>query len=131
MEYDTELSGSKYDLIFAYVLTLDELKETVLGTVEQKRLNPDGYLYIAYPKIGNKRYGTSVHRDEIFPSLGVDDGNGYVGDSTIKFARMVKLDETFTVVGSKMTPKGKARLRLRTAGNSPIMRRSFQRWRAI
>lgn len=107
--YDTELSERKYDLIFAYVLTIDELKEAVLDAVKQERLNPGGYLYIAYPKIGNKRYGTSVHRDEIFPSLGVDDGNGYVGDSTIKFARMVKLDETFTVVGLKNDAKGKGK----------------------
>lgn len=107
--YDTVLSGGAYDLIFAYVLTLDELKETVLDTVKQGRLNPEGYLYIAYPKIGNKRYETSVHRDAIFPSLGVDDGNGYVGDSAITFARMVKLDDTFTIVGLKNDPKGKQR----------------------
>jgi len=107
--YDTVFSGGTYDLIFAYVLTLDELKETVLNTVKQGRLNPEGHLYIAYPKIGNKKYGTSVHRDAIFPSLGVDDGNGYVGGSTITFARMVKLDDTFTIVGLKNDAKGKQR----------------------
>lgn len=107
--YDPRLDGGKYDLIFAYVLTLEELAERVRDTIKAERLNPEGYLYIAYPKIGNKTYGTSVHRDAIFPSLGVDAGSGYVGDSTLKFARMLKLDDTFTLVGMKNDVKGKGK----------------------
>ena len=99
--YDTDVDAGKYDLIFSYVLTLEELKARVWDTINHDRLNPEGYLYIAYPKIGNKSYDTSVHRDAIFPSLGVDDGKGTVGDSTLKFARLVKLDDTFTLVGLK------------------------------
>ena len=84
---------------------------------KRSALNPEGYLYIAYPKIGNKTYDTSVHRDAIFPSLGVDDGNGYVGDSTLKFARMVKLDDTFTLVGMKNDVKGKGKPTKASSGN--------------
>ena len=105
--YDTDVDAGKYDLIFSYVLTLEELKARVWDTINHDRLNPEGYLYIAYPKIGNKSYDTSVHRDAIFPSLGVDDGKGTVGDSTLKFARLVKLDDTFTLVGMKNAVKSK------------------------
>ena len=56
--YDTDLDSGKYDLIFSYVLTLEELNERVWDTIKAERLNPEGYLYIAYPKIGNKTYDT-------------------------------------------------------------------------
>ena len=115
--YDTGLGSGKYDLIFSYVLTLEELNECVWDTINQARLNPEGYLYIAYPKIGNKTYDTSVHRNAIFPSLGVDAGNGYVGKSTLKFARMVKLDDTFTLVGMKNDVKGKGKPIKASSGN--------------
>lgn len=115
--YDTDLDSGKYDLIFSYILTLEELNERVWDTINHERLNPEGYLYIAYPKIGNKSYDTSVHRDAIFPKLGVDDGNGYVGDSTLKFARMVKLDDTFTLVGMKNDVKGKGKATKASSGN--------------
>ena len=115
--YDTDLDSGKYDLIFSYILTLEELNERVWDTINHERLNPEGYLYIAYPKIGNKSYDTSVHRDAIFPKLGVDDGNGYVGDSTLKFARMVKLDDTFTLVGMKNDVKGKGKPTKASSGN--------------
>lgn len=44
----------------------------------------------------------------MFPGLGSDE-EGYIGDSGIKFARMVGLDEVFTVVGFKRDAKGKAK----------------------
>ena len=46
-------------------------------------------------------YPTFVHRDEIFPTLQVNEADGYIKGSTLKFNRMVSLDETFTVVGMK------------------------------
>lgn len=36
----------------------------------------------------------------MFPALNVGE-DGYVGESNIKFARMVSMDEVFTVVGLK------------------------------
>ncbi|MBW8350061.1 YdeI/OmpD-associated family protein [Bacillus sp. IITD106] len=98
--YDTELKESKYDLIFAFVLDMESFKELIYKVIEKNYLNKKGYLFLAYPKKGNKVYPTFIHRDEIFPSIGVDE-NGYVGKSNIKFARMVGLDEVFTVVGLK------------------------------
>jgi len=99
--YDTELNKDQsYDLIFAFVFDLETFKRIVNTVIKNHYLNKNGYIYFAYPKKGNKVYPTFIHRDEIFPGIGVDE-NGYVGTSNIKFARMVGLDDTFTVVGLK------------------------------
>ncbi|ALC88560.1 hypothetical protein AM500_01195 [Bacillus sp. FJAT-18017] len=104
--YDTKLNEGKYDLIFAFLVDMESLKNLVLDVAENQRLNKNGYLYIAYAKKGNKVYDTYVHRDEILPGLGVAE-DGYVGSSTIKFSRMVGLNDVFTVVGLKEDAKGK------------------------
>lgn len=103
-EYDTGLTGSSYDLIFAFVLDMESLKALVNKVIEKNYLNKNGYIYLAYPKKGNKVYPTFIHRDALLSGLGADE-DGYIGDSTIKFARMVGLDDVFTVVGLKEEPK--------------------------
>lgn len=100
LTFDRELTKSKYDFIFAFVLDMDALKAMVSKVIEEDRLKQDGYLYLAYPKKGNKKYPTFIHRDELLDGLGADE-DGYVGTSSIKFARMVGMDEVFTVVGLK------------------------------
>jgi len=103
--YDTELNrGNTYDLIFAFVFDMDSLRALVNKVIEQNFLNQSGYLYIAYPKKGNKLYPTYIHRDDLFSGLGADE-NGYIGTSAIKFARMVGLDDVFTVIGLKEEAK--------------------------
>ncbi|WP_042454900.1 YdeI/OmpD-associated family protein [Neobacillus dielmonensis] len=104
--YDTALVNSPYDVIFAFVLDLDSFKSLVNQVIDNNSLGQNGYLYIAYPKKGNKVYSSYIHRDDLFPSLGVKE-DGYVGASNIKFARMVGLDDVFTVVGLKEDPKTK------------------------
>ncbi|PLR79083.1 hypothetical protein CU633_02565 [Bacillus sp. V3-13] len=99
-DYDTELTDSTYDLIFAFVLDMESLKGLVNKVIEKNYLNKNGYIFLAYPKKGNKVYPTFIHRDELLDGLGADE-NGYVGTSNIKFARMVGLDDVFTVVGLK------------------------------
>ncbi|PLR80101.1 hypothetical protein CVD25_19120 [Bacillus canaveralius] len=99
-DYDTELTDSAYDLIFAFVLDMESLKGLVNKVIEKNYLNKNGYIFLAYPKKGNKVYPTFIHRDELLDGLGADE-NGYVGTSNIKFARMVGLDDVFTVVGLK------------------------------
>lgn len=59
---------------------------------------------MAYPKKGNKEYATYIHRDDLMQGLGADD-EGYIGSSDLKFARMVGLDDVFTVVGLKEDSK--------------------------
>ena len=79
--------------------------------IEGQHLVENGLLYVAYPKKGNKIYPTFVHRDEIFPTLQVNEADGYIKGSTLKFNRMVSLDETFTVVGMKNVLKKQRRIR--------------------
>ncbi|WP_251551970.1 YdeI/OmpD-associated family protein [Neobacillus muris] len=104
--YDSELADPPYDLIFAFVLDLESFKVLVNQVIEKNNLNKNGYLFVAYPKKGNKVYSTFIHRDDLFPSLGVNE-EGFVGTSNIKFARMVGLDDIFTVVGLKEETRNK------------------------
>ncbi|MBT2291411.1 YdeI/OmpD-associated family protein [Paenibacillus albidus] len=108
--YDTRLlEGSGYDLIFAFVLDMESLKGLVDRVIQDHRLNKDGYIYLAYPKKGNKVYPTFIHRDDLLGGLDADE-EGYIGASDIKFARMVGLNEVFTVVGLKEDARNKNRI---------------------
>jgi hypothetical protein len=102
--YPTELTKD-HDAVFIFVETLDDMVKHVKQITENTHfLQEKGYLFFAYPKKGNTRYDTYVHRDEIFPALKVDD-DGYVDGSDIKFSRMVSMDDVFTVVGLKREKK--------------------------
>ncbi|SFE81782.1 Uncharacterized conserved protein YdeI, YjbR/CyaY-like superfamily, DUF1801 family [Paenibacillus algorifonticola] len=105
-DYDTELTDSGYDLIFAYVLNMDALQKLVKKVLDHNYLNKGGYLFAAYPKKGNKVYPEYIHRDSLFEGLGADE-DGYMGTSSMKFARMVGLNEVFTVVGFKLEARKK------------------------
>lgn len=101
--YKMELSGN-HDAIFIFVETIDEMVNHTQHIINEEHLLEKGYLFFAYPKKGNKRYETFVHRDEIFPAMNVGE-DGYVGDSDVKFSRMVGMDDVFTVVGLKREKK--------------------------
>ncbi|WP_207696515.1 hypothetical protein DOK67_0003184 [Enterococcus sp. DIV0212c] len=100
-EDQSQLPAEPTDMIFVFVMAMEEFKKIVIEVIEKQLLHKNGVLFVAYPKKGNKVYSTFVHRDEIFPALQVDDSDGYIGSSTLKFNRMVSLDETFTVTGMK------------------------------
>lgn len=106
VDFDTELRDTTYDLIFAFVLDMESLKGLVQKVIDKNCLNKNGYIFLAYPKKGNKVYSTFIHRDDLLDGLGADE-NGYIGTSNIKFARMVGLDDVFTVVGLKEDERGK------------------------
>lgn len=106
-DYESELrTDQSYDLIFAFVFDMDSLKNLVQKVIEQNFLNKNGYIYLAYPKKGNKVYSTFIHRDDLLIGLGADE-DGFIGTSNIKFARMVGLDDVFTVVGLKEESRNK------------------------
>jgi hypothetical protein len=102
-EYKTTLSG-RHDAIFIFVETVDEMVKYTQSIITEQQLLEKGYLFFAYPKKGNKKYETFVHRDEIFPAMKVGE-DGYVENSELKFSRMVSLDDVFTVVGLKHEKK--------------------------
>ncbi|WP_093856520.1 hypothetical protein [Tenuibacillus multivorans] len=101
-EYPNELYKG-HDAIIAFVTTLDEMVDLTKKIVGQKLLNEKGYLFLAYPKKGNKRYDTYIHRDEIFPAMKTKEG--YVFDSDVKFAMVVSMDDTYTVFSLKNEKK--------------------------
>ncbi|KKE77942.1 hypothetical protein DTX80_14380 [Bacilli bacterium] len=101
--YKTSLS-KEHDAIFVFVETLDEMVNYTERIINEGQLLEKGYLFFAYPKKGNKRYDTFVHRDDIFPAMKVTE-DGYVGNSDVKFSRMVSMDDVFTVVGLKREKK--------------------------
>ncbi|WP_147534799.1 YdeI/OmpD-associated family protein [Bacillus marasmi] len=95
-----------HDCIFIFIENIDEMVSYTQQIINNdKLLNEKGYLFFAYPKKGNKRYDSYIHRDEIFPAMKVNEDDGYVGNSDIKFSRMVGLDDVFTVVGLKREKK--------------------------
>ncbi|WP_289891671.1 YdeI/OmpD-associated family protein [Virgibacillus pantothenticus] len=103
-EQQTTLSKN-HDAVFIFVETLNEMVLYIQRFLDDNQLLQEkGYIFFAYPKKGNTRYETFVHRDEIFPAMEVDD-DGYIRNSDIKFARMVSMDEVFTVVGLKREKK--------------------------
>ncbi len=106
--YDTEFGEGEYALIVDFVLDLDELRRSVRHVIEHRKLEMGGYLFAAYPKKGNKKYATYIHRDDLLGGLGSDE-DGYIGDSDVKFARMIGLDDVFTIVGFKREAREKHR----------------------
>lgn len=104
-QYDTKLTGGDYEMIFAFTLDMGALQSLVHDIIGSSALAKGGYLYAAYPKKGNKAYPTYIHRDDLFEGLGASEEDGYIGTSDLKFARMVGLNDVFTVVGFKLEPR--------------------------
>jgi len=100
------LGNEKYDLIFAFIFALPEFTSLLKTVVEKNLLNPNGILYFAYPKKGNKQYKEYIGRDDFFSVAGMDD-DGYVFNSPIKFNKMAAFNDVFTVVGLKREEKKK------------------------
>ena len=97
-DFDTRADGV-YDMVFAFVFSLDEMENVIRGTASGGLVNEGGCLYLAYPKKGNGEYREHINRDDIFPRLHVDEADGFVPGTPFKFNKMAALNETFTVVG--------------------------------
>ncbi|BCG58581.1 YdeI/OmpD-associated family protein [Paenibacillus sp. URB8-2] len=107
LDFDSAFIREQYDLIFIFVLNLEQLGRHLQNVIENQALYDNGYLYFAYPKKNNPKYKEFIERDSIMAHLPVDE-DGYVQNSRLKFSRMVSLDEVFTVVGLKsQAPKTK------------------------
>lgn len=91
------------DLALGYVYSLQEMKELIFKVFEDKLLKTNGQLYLMYPKTKNKLGYEAIGRDSIFPFLKVDQDNGYVEGTTVKFNRMNALDDNYTLLGLKYT----------------------------
>ena len=101
---DTTPSG-RYDLVFAFVFSLDEMEHVIRQTDKDGSLSDGGTLYLAYPKKGNKTYPRHIDRDSIFPRLGVSEDDGFVDGTDFRFIKMVSFNDVFTVVGLRRLEK--------------------------
>lgn len=100
------------ELLILFVKDIEQLQKEVMQLLEMQVLLPEGRLLIAYPKKGNKVVESYIHRDDIFPALGVDT-DGYIKNSDYKFNQMVKLDDVYTIVGLKRVKRDFAKKSLR------------------
>jgi len=106
MSFSTAIEKDNYDLIFAFIFSLDEFTNLLEKVIDSNLLNPMGVLYFAYPKKGNKQYKEYIGRDDFFGKVNMNN-DGYVNDSPIKFNKMAAFNDVFTVVGLKHEPKRK------------------------
>jgi len=100
----TVIGNEKYDLIFAFIFSFAEFTNLVKTVIEKDLLNPNGILYFAYPKKGNKQYKEYIGRDDFFTVIDKNN-DGYVFNSSIKYNTMAALNEVFTVIGLKNVKK--------------------------
>ena len=106
LSFSTVKDKNNYDLIFAFIFSLDEFTNLLKTVIENNLLNPNGILYFAYPKKGNKQYKEYIGRDDFFGAVRMD-SDGYVDDSLVKFNKMAAFNDVFTVIGLKHEPKKK------------------------
>lgn len=94
------------DCLIIFIENLQQMKDWIYKVEADKSLEDKGYLFFLYPKLNNPKGLPSIHRDEIFPYLNLDmGGNGFVENTLLKFSRMVKFDDNYTVVGLKAFKK--------------------------
>lgn len=104
IDFDSSIQNDKYDLIFIFIFNLEEFTKQLQTVIEKQLLEDNGYLYFAYPKKNNPQYKEYIDRDSFIKALPVD-AEGYVRESSLKFSRMISLNDVFTVVGLKSAPK--------------------------
>jgi len=106
LTFHTVMDCSHYDLIFAFVFSLEEFVSLLGMVINDNLLISNGVLYFAYPKKGNKKYKKYIGRDDFFGRVSMD-SDGYVNGSPIKFNKMAAFDDVFTVIGLKHEAKRK------------------------
>lgn len=108
-----------YDVIFIHAYTTDDMNRHLQETWHKQQVQVGGMLYFIYPKLNNGHY-PGIHRDEIFPALGVEDGLGIYPETHYKFNRMVSLNDTFTMMRLKyLTDKEVFKLTQPQASSKP------------
>lgn len=113
----TQAPGQQTDFLLEFIFSLTQMKQAIVAVNQQKLLLPNGYFYLAYPKVQSKQY-TGIKRDDIFPFLDVNEETGRILTTDLKFSRMLRLDDNFTLVGLRWittTPRSTNRASQRVA----------------
>ena len=104
--FNLSVGKNKYDLIFAFIFTIDEFLNLLTKIINKDLLNVGGVAYFAYPKKGNRQYKEYIGRDDFFDVVAMD-SDGYLFETDIKFNKMAAFNEVFTVIGLKHEVKRK------------------------
>ncbi len=104
ISFDKIIGKGKYDLVFAFIFSLEEFVFLLKIIIQNDILNLNGMLYYAYPKKGNRQYEKSIEREDFFDVIDID-SDGYVYDSFMKFYKIVSFNDVFTAIGLKHTEK--------------------------
>ncbi|KGP92243.1 LAAC protein [Pontibacillus chungwhensis BH030062] len=105
IEADTSYLKEAHDGVMIFVQSKEDLQERISIFLQNPHLLTEkGYLYVAYPKKGNKRFNTYIHRDELFELIGIGEDR-YINGTDIKFSRLVSMDEDYTIAGLKKEKK--------------------------
>ncbi|WP_124059242.1 YdeI/OmpD-associated family protein [Vaginisenegalia massiliensis] len=105
-----------YDAVWVHVYSLEEMRQTLYDLWEHGTIGKGGVCFLVYPKLKNPYY-PRIHRDEIFPTLGVEDALGYLPDTHFKFNKMISLNDVFTIIGIKhVEPDRQAKRRQASSG---------------
>jgi hypothetical protein len=105
LQSELEILGSnplkdKQEALLVFTTTNEEFFSTLRSLIKQDPILDKGVLFLCYPKKGNPKYPSYVHRDEIFPKVEMDD-DGFMFKSAYKFNRMLAFDEVFTLLEVK------------------------------
>lgn len=88
------------------VMFTNTLEEMIMGiVVYEHQLDENGLLIFIYPKLKNTLGVEGIHRDSIFPYLQVNEQTGFVKNGTLKFNRLLKFDDDYTLVTLKKVTK--------------------------
>lgn len=104
---DSSVSKGNYHLVIDFVENAQKLKESFRSLHD--KIRPEGLYVVAYPKKGNKKFETFIHRDQLFDLLHANRDTGKIEGTSFKFNRMVALDESYTVIALKNIAQQKNR----------------------
>ncbi|MGC5326276.1 YdeI/OmpD-associated family protein [Brevibacillus sp. SYSU BS000544] len=104
ISYDSTIEKEKYDVILIFIFHLEEFSQHVQQLIQKQLVADKGYVFFAYPKKNNPQYDSYIDRDSFFKQMPVDE-EGYIQDSNLKFAKMVSMNDVFTVIGLKSEVK--------------------------
>jgi hypothetical protein len=104
LEMDSEIKKAKYQFVFIFVYTIEEFLNYLKVLIDKQLIEENGYVYFAYPKKNNPKYKEFIERDQIFEYIDPKK-EGFVQDSSLKFSKMVSLNDVFTIIGMKSLKK--------------------------
>lgn len=97
IQYQTKMVDGA-DFVLDFVVDLPDMRRKITALNKAHQLTEKGYFFVAYPKVQSKQY-SGIKRDDIFPFLHVNEATGQIGETQLKFSRMLKLDDDFTMIG--------------------------------